>query len=425
MAQNHPLFQNELQFAKNLDNQDPLKHFRELFYFPQFNGKNSIYFTGNSLGLQPKSTRKFIEQELKDWETFGVEGHLHAKNPWLYYHHFLEEQTARLVGAKPIEVVVMNTLTVNLNLLLISFYRPTKTRYKIMMEYMAFPSDQYAVENQVKFHGYDPHDAIIELMPREGENTLRTEDIFAEIEKHKNELALIMIGGVNYYTGQLFELQKITTHAKKCSDEIVVGYDLAHAAGNVELNLHEWNVDFATWCSYKYLNSGPGGTSGVFIHEKHANNNTLPRLSGWWGNEESTRFKMQKGFFPQQGAAGWQMSNAQIFSMAAHRASLEIFDAAGIKNLREKSILLTAYLEFLLLNGNRKDFKIITPSDPEQRGCQLSIVMEKDGKNTFNRLTENGIIADWREPDVIRVAPVPLYNSFEDSWRFAKIMEEN
>jgi len=425
MAQNHPLFQNELQFAKNLDNQDPLKHFRELFYFPQFNGKNSIYFTGNSLGLQPKSTRTFIEQELKDWETFGVEGHLHAKNPWLYYHHFLEEQTARLVGAKPIEVVVMNTLTVNLNLLLISFYRPTKTRYKIMMEYMAFPSDQYAVENQVKFHGYDPHDAIIELMPREGENTLRTEDIFAEIEKHKNELALIMIGGVNYYTGQLFELQKITTHAKKCSDEIVVGYDLAHAAGNVELNLHEWNVDFATWCSYKYLNSGPGGTSGVFIHEKHANNNTLPRLSGWWGNEESTRFKMQKGFFPQQGAAGWQMSNAQIFSMAAHRASLEIFDAAGIKNLREKSILLTAYLEFLLLNGNRKDFKIITPSDPEQRGCQLSIVMEKDGKNTFNRLTENGIIADWREPDVIRVAPVPLYNSFEDSWRFAKIMEEN
>jgi len=425
MAQNHPLFQNELQFAKNLDNQDPLKHFRELFYFPQFNGKNSIYFTGNSLGLQPKSTRTFIEQELKDWETFGVEGHLHAKNPWLYYHHFLEEQTARLVGAKPIEVVVMNTLTVNLNLLLISFYRPTKTRYKIMMEYMAFPSDQYAVENQVKFHGYDPHDAIIELMPREGENTLRTEDIFAEIEKHKNELALIMIGGVNYYTGQLFELQKITTHAKKCSDEIVVGYDLAHAAGNVELNLHEWNVDFATWCSYKYLNSGPGGTSGVFIHEKHANNNTLPRLSGWWGNEESTRFKMQKGFFPQQGAAGWQMSNAQIFSMAAHRASLEIFDAAGIKNLREKSILLTAYLEFLLLNGNRKDFKIITPSDPEQRGCQLSIVMENNGKKTFNRLTENGIIADWREPDVIRVAPVPLYNSFEDSWRFAKIMEEN
>ncbi len=424
MAQTHPQFQNDLQFAKDLDAQDTLKHFRELFYFPQFNGKDSIYFTGNSLGLQPKSTRGFIEQELKDWETFGVEGHLHAKNPWLYYHHFLEEQTARLVGAKPIEVVVMNTLTVNLNLLMISFYRPTKTRYKIMMEYMAFPSDQYAIENQVKFHGYDPNDAIIELTPREGEYTLRTEDILSSIEKNKNELALIMIGGVNYYTGQLFDMQKITAHAKKCSEEIVVGYDLAHAAGNVELNLHDWNVDFATWCSYKYLNSGPGGTSGVFIHEIHANNNSLPRLSGWWGNEESTRFKMQKGFFPQPGAAGWQMSNAQIFSMAAHRASLEIFDKAGMKNLHEKSVLLTAYLEYLLLNGKRKDFKIITPSNPEERGCQLSIVMEKDGKNTFNKLTENGIIADWREPDVIRVAPVPLYNSFEDVWRFVQIFEE-
>ena len=425
MPQNQPLFQNDLQFAKHLDAQDKLNHFRELFYFPQFNGKDSIYFTGNSLGLQPKSTRGYIEQELKDWETFGVEGHLHAKNPWLYYHHFLEEQTARLVGAKPIEVVVMNTLTVNLNLLMISFYRPTKTRYKIMMEYMAFPSDQYAIENQVKFHGYDPNDAIIELTPREGEYTLRTEDILSAIDKNKNELALIMIGGVNYYTGQLFDMQKITAHAKKCSDEIVVGYDLAHAAGNVELNLHDWDVDFATWCSYKYLNSGPGGTSGVFIHEKHANNNKLPRLSGWWGNEESTRFKMQKGFFPQPGAAGWQMSNAQILSMAAHRASLEIFDAVGIKTLREKSLLLTGYLEYLLLNGNRKDFKIITPSNPEERGCQLSIVMQSEGKKTFDKLTNNGIIADWREPDVIRVAPVPLYNSFQDVWRFTKIFEEN
>ncbi len=425
MPQTIPQFKNDLQFAKDLDAQDNLKHFRELFYFPQFNGKDSIYFTGNSLGLQPRSTRSFIEQELKDWETFGVEGHLHAKNPWLYYHHFLEEQTARLVGAKPIEVVVMNTLTVNLNLLLISFYRPTKMRYKIMMEYMAFPSDQYAIENQVKFHGYDPNETIIELMPREGEYTLRTEDILTAIEKNKNELALIMIGGVNYYTGQLFDMQKITAFAKKCSEEIVVGFDLAHAAGNVELNLHDWDVDFATWCSYKYLNSGPGGSSGVFIHEKHANNSLLPRLSGWWGNEESTRFKMQKGFFPQQGAAGWQMSNAQIFSMAAHRASLEIFDKAGMKNLREKSLLLTAYLEYLLLKGKRKDLKIITPSNPDERGCQLSIVMEKDGKNTFNKLTENGIIADWREPDVIRIAPVPLYNSFEDVWRFAKIMEEN
>lgn len=406
--------------ASEMDEKDPLRDFRNRFYFPQFNGEDVIYLCGNSLGLQPKTTKSFIEQELYDWAHLGVEGHLHAKNPWLYYHHFLEEQTARLVGAKPVEVVVMNTLTVNLNLLMISFYRPVKTRYKVMMEYMAFPSDQYAVENQVKYHGYDPHDAIIELRPRPGEFILRTEDILQKIEENKNELALIMIGGVNYYTGQLFEMEKITAHAKKCSDEIVVGFDLAHAAGNAELFLHDWQIDFGVWCSYKYLNSGPGGSSGVFIHEKHAENNLLPRFSGWWGNEESTRFLMQKGFHPQKGAAGWQMSNAQIFPMAAHRASLEIFDEAGMKKLREKSIRLTNYLEFLLLNGNRKDFKIITPGDPNQRGCQLSIVMNSNGKKTFDALTDQGIIADWREPDVIRVAPVPLYNSFEDVRKFTE-----
>ncbi|MBC8047645.1 MAG: kynureninase [Fimbriimonadaceae bacterium] len=416
-----PKFINSLDYARSMDLNDPLKEYRNKFHIPQKENKDLIYFCGNSLGLQPKSVRNFIEQELKDWETLGVEGHLHAKNPWLYYHHLLEEQTARLVGAKPIEVVVMNSLTVNLNLLMISFYRPTKTRYKIMMEYMAFPSDQYAVENQIKFHGYDPHKTIIELMPREGEYAIRTEDILQKIEEHKSELALIMIGGVNYYTGQLFEMEKITGHAKKSSAEIVVGFDLAHAAGNVELNLHDWNIDFATWCTYKYLNSGPGGTSGVFIHEKHCNDNSLPRLSGWWGNEEETRFKMQKGFFPQTGAAGWQMSNAQILPMAAHRASLEIFDEAGMKKLNEKSFLLTGYLQYLLLNGKRKDFKIITPSDTAHRGCQLSIVMNNSGKKTFDALTENGIIADWREPNVIRVAPVPLYNSFEDVWRFAEI----
>lgn len=413
-----------LLYASELDAQDPLRTYRNRFYIPQQNGQDVIYLCGNSLGLQPKTTKAFIEQELNDWAKFGVEGHLHAKNPWLYYHHFLSAQTARLVGAKPIEVVVMNTLTVNLNLLMISFYRPSKTRFKVMMEYMAFPSDQYAVENQIKFHGYDPKDAIIELMPREGEFTLRTEDILRTIEENKNELALIMIGGVNYYTGQLFEMEKITAHAKKCSGEIVVGFDLAHAAGNAELFLHEWNIDFAIWCSYKYLNSGPGGTSGVFIHEKHCENDHLPRFSGWWGNDESTRFLMQKGFHPQPGAAGWQMSNAQILPMAAHRASLEIFDETGMKKLREKSILLTNFMEFLLLNGNRKDFKIITPSDSNQRGCQLSIVMDSDGKNTFDFLTANGIIADWREPDVIRVAPVPLYNSFEDVRKFAEIFHK-
>ncbi|MBK8342628.1 MAG: kynureninase [Bacteroidetes bacterium] len=416
-----PQFESTLAYAESLDAADELKSFRTQFHIPAVNNRELIYFCGNSLGLQPKSVRAFLEQELTDWQNLGVEGHLHAKNPWLYYHHFLTESTARLVGAKPLEVVVMNSLTVNLNLLMISFYRPTKQRYKIVMEYMAFPSDQYAVENQVKFHGFDANDAIIELMPREGENCIRTEDILSVIEQNKNEIALIMIGGVNYYTGQLFDMQKITAFAKNCSPEIMVGYDLAHAAGNVNLQLHDWQVDFATWCSYKYLNSGPGGTSGVFVHEKHAENDTLPRLSGWWGNDEKTRFKMQKGFFPQPGAAGWQMSNAQVLSMAAHRASLAIFDEAGMKKLTNKSLVLTAYLEYLLLNGKRKDFKIITPSDTTQRGCQLSIVMDKDGKKTFDALTQNGIIADWREPDVIRVAPVPLYNSFKDVFQFAEI----
>lgn len=414
-------YQATAAFAANLDATDELKDYRNRFHIPSANGKSLIYFCGNSLGLQPKSTRAYLEQELTDWQNLGVEGHLHAKNPWLYYHHFLTDATARLVGAKPIEVVVMNSLTVNLNLLMISFYRPTAKRNKIMMEYMAFPSDQYAVENQVKFHGYNPNEAIIELMPREGENCIRTADILAKIDEHKDELALIMIGGVNYYTGQLFDMATITSHAKKCSSDIVVGYDLAHATGNVKMQLHDWNVDFATWCSYKYLNSGPGGTSGVFVHEKHAENNLLPRLSGWWGNDESTRFKMQKGFIPQQGAAGWQMSNAQVLSMAAHRASLAIFDEVGMDKLIAKSKLLTGYLEFLLLNGKRKDFKIITPEDVAQRGCQLSIVMNENGKKTFDALTQNGVIADWREPDVIRVAPVPLYNTFEDVYRFAEI----
>lgn len=414
-------YQATAAFAANLDATDELKDYRNRFHIPSANGKSLIYFCGNSLGLQPKSTRAYLEQELTDWQNLGVEGHLHAKNPWLYYHHFLTDATARLVGAKPIEVVVMNSLTVNLNLLMISFYRPTAKRNKIMMEYMAFPSDQYSVENQVKFHGYNPNDAIIELMPREGENCIRTTDILAKIDEHKDELALIMIGGVNYYTGQLFDMATISSHAKKCSTDIVVGYDLAHAAGNVKMQLHDWGVDFATWCSYKYLNSGPGGTSGVFVHEKHAENNLLPRLSGWWGNNESTRFKMQKGFIPQQGAAGWQMSNAQVLSMAAHRASLAIFDEVGMDKLIAKSKLLTGYLEFLLLSGKRKDFKIITPEDVAQRGCQLSIVMNENGKKTFDALTQNGVIADWREPDVIRVAPVPLYNTFEDVYRFAEI----
>ncbi len=412
---------NDRAFAASMDRMDMLKEYRELFHIPQFNGRDAIYFTGNSLGLQPKKVREYVEQELKDWSEMGVEGHMHGKNPWFYYHHFLESQTAAIAGAMPLEVVVMNSLTVNLNLLMISFYRPVKTRYKVMMEYMAFPSDQYAVENQVRLHGYDPAEAIIELMPRTGEYTLRKEDILDAIEKKKNDLALIMIGGVNYYTGQLFDMEGITAHAKKCSAEIMVGFDLAHAAGNVTLQLHDWNVDFATWCSYKYLNSGPGGTSGVFVHERHCHNAQLPRLSGWWGNEEKTRFQMKKGFHPQAGAAGWQMSNAQILPMAVHRASLEIFEKAGMLKLRDKSILLTGYLEFLLKEKEQKDYTIITPAEKSERGCQLSILMGDNGKEVFNRLTNAGVIADWREPNVIRIAPVPLYNSFEDVFRFAEI----
>ena len=417
-----PQFLSDQAFVRSMDENDPMRDFRNRFYIPQMDGKDVIYFTGNSLGLQPKTVRTYIETELLDWQNLAVEGHLHARNPWLYYHHFLEEKTARLAGASVQEVVVMNTLTVNLNLMMISFYRPTKQRYKILMEYMAFPSDQYAVVNQVKFHGFDPHDAIIEVCPREGESVIRTEDILAEIEKNKDSLALVMIGGVNYYSGQFFDIKTITDAAHKAG--AVAGFDLAHAAGNIPLYLHDWNIDFGIWCSYKYLNSGPGGTSGVFIHERHCNDNTLPRLSGWWGNDEKTRFKMQKGFIPQPGAAGWQMSNAQILPMAAHRASLEIFDEAGMENLRVKSILLTGYLEYLLLNGKRKDFSIITPSDPEQRGCQLSIVMNENGKKTFDLLTERNVIADWREPDVIRVAPVPLYNTFDDVYRFAEIFHQ-
>ncbi len=418
-------FQNSLDFAKKMDLYDPLKNFRQKFYLPSQNGKSQIYFCGNSLGLQPKSTQAHIEQELKDWQTLGVEGHFHGKNPWYYYHHFVEEASARLVGAKKDEVVIMNSLTVNLHLMMISFYRPTPQRYKILIESPAFPSDQYAVASQAQIYGYDPKEAIVEAVPRVGEETLRTEDILAQIEELGDELALVMFGGVNYYTGQFFELEKISQAAHKVGAK--VGFDLAHAAGNVLLNLHDWEVDFAVWCSYKYLNSGPGGTSGAFVHEKHGNNPNIPRLAGWWGNDEKTRFQMPKQFVPQAGAAGWQISNAQVFPMAAYKASLEIFEEAGIENLRKKGDLLTGYLEFLIndLNQSEKqgNFNIITPHDPNQRGCQLSILTGENGKTLFDKLTQVGVVADWREPNVIRVAPVPLYNTFEDVWQFAHILQ--
>lgn len=419
-------FENTLAFARAMDKQDPLRKFRQRFYMPKLKGKEAIYLCGNSLGLQPKTVEKELLTELKDWRNLGVEGHLHGKRPWLYYHHFFGKSIAKLTGAKEDEVVVMNQLTVNLNLMLISFYRPQGKRTKILMEAYEFPSDYYAVEQQVKLHGLDPKECIIEVLPREGEVTLRMEDVLQKIEQHKDELALVLFSAVNYYTGQLFDIKAMAAMARKHG--ITIGIDLAHAIGNVPLKLHDWDVDFATWCSYKYLNSGPGGVSGVFVHRRHGNNPELPRLAGWWGNDEKTRFKMYKNFVPQTGAAGWQISNAPVLSMAAHKASLDIFDEAGINALRKKSETLTAYLYWLLqtdcgVNARHPTLNIITPTDKKQRGCQLSLQTKKNGKQLFDKLTAAGIIADWREPDVIRIAPVPLYNSFEDVFRFVQVVK--
>ncbi len=417
-------FETHLEFARQLDENDPLKSYRAQFIIPKINNKPSLYFCGNSLGLQPQKTRKYLENELDQWATYGVEGHFKGDLPWMYYHHFFSEKVAKVVGAKPSEVVVMNTLSTNLHLMMVSFYRPSATRYKIIMEGGAFPSDQYAMETQARFHGFDPADAIIEAKPRAGEECLRTEDILDLIEQHKDELALVMFGGVNYYTGQWFEMEKITKAGHAAGAQ--VGFDLAHAAGNVPVKLHDWNVDFAVWCSYKYMNSGPGGPGGVFVHERHGNNPNLPRFAGWWGHQEKDRFKMKKGFIPMEGAAGWQLSNAQIFSMAPHLSSLEIFDEVGIDALRKKSIQMTNYLDFLIEDQNKKGktFNIITPKDSAQRGCQLSILTGENGKSLFEYISEKGVIADWREPNVIRLAPVPLYNSYEDVYQFVALLVE-
>ncbi len=409
-------YQPNIDFAKKLDSTDPLKSNRDLFYIPQFNAKECRYFCGNSLGLQPKSVSDYIKQDLEDWKNFGVEGHFKAKTPWFSYHEFVTDKTAKLVGALPHEIVVMNTLSVNLHLMMTTFYRPTKKRFKIMIEGGAFPSDIYAVQSQAKLHGFKIKEAIVELWPRKGEEILRTEDIEKEIKKHGKELALVMLGGVNYYTGQAFDMQTITKAAHKVG--AYAGFDLAHATGNLHMHLHDWKVDFAVWCGYKYLNSGPGGVSGVYINEKHATNTKMPRMAGWWGNDPTTRFKMESKFVAKPTAEGWQLSNAQILPLAAYRASLEIIDKAGIAQMRKKSVQLTGFLEFLLnqlLKEKGLDlFKIITPKVPDDRGCQLSLQFKKDGKKLFDFLTKKNIIADWREPDVIRVAPVPLYNSYED-----------
>lgn len=403
-------FENTLSFAQNLDANDKLAHFKNQFHLLTNNNKHVVYLCGNSLGLQPKSARMAVEQEFSDWAKLGVEGHFKGKNPWLSYHHFLTENAAKLVGAKPIEVVIMNNLTVNLHLMMVSFYQPTATRFKIIMEAAAFPSDLYAMETQVKHHHLNPDEAIIELKPRAGEHTLRTEDIIDTINANGESLALVMLGGVNYYTGQAFDMKAISKAAHEVG--AYAGFDLAHAAGNLHLQLHDWEVDFAVWCTYKYLNSGPGGTSGVFVHEKHANS-AINRFAGWWGHDEGERFQMKKGFKPIAGAQGWQLSNAQIFPMAIHKASLEIFAEAGIENLRAKSELLTGYLEYIL-NNFSEHLTIITPKNKEERGCQLSIIVKENGKQLFDYLESENIMPDWREPDVIRMSPVPMYNSFED-----------
>ncbi len=416
-------FENTLAFAQQLDEIDPLKHFRDQFYIPVINGKESIYFAGNSLGLQPKTTQDYVLNELEDWANFGVEGHFHARKPWMPYHEIFPKQLAKIIGALPEEIVVMNQLTVNLHLLMVSFYRPTKHRYKIICEAKAFPSDQYAMESQVKYHGFNYEDTVIEVGPREGEYTLRTEDIIYTIKKHGDSVALVLFGGVNYYTGQYFNLQKITAAAHAVG--AIAGFDLAHAAGNVELHLHDWNVDFACWCSYKYLNSGPGGVAGIYINQKHIIDTTIPRFAGWWGHTKDTRFKMEKGFEPIPTAEGWQLSNAPILSMAAHKAALDIFEAAGIENLIAKGKLLSDYLIFIIdeINAGLKEklIEVITPQN--EKGCQVSMLMLEKGKEVFDALKQQGVLADWREPNVIRVAPVPLYNTFTDVFTSGQIVK--
>lgn len=417
--------ENSLNFALQLDEEDELKKFRDKFYFPQHNGNNTIYFTGNSLGLQPTTTQAYIQQQLNDWANFGVEGHFTGKQPWIHFADQLKPALSKIVGCNENEVVVMNTLSVNLHLMMVSFYRPTQKKFKILCEEKAFPSDQYAFESHVRHHGFDPDKAIIEVKPRAGEYTLRTEDITDAILQHKDELALVFFGGLNYYSGQLYDIKSITKTAHDVG--ISIGFDLAHAAGNVELQLHNWEVDFACWCSYKYLNAGPGGISGVFIHEKHASDKSVPRFAGWWGYNQENRFKMNKGFDAIPSADGWQLSNAPVLLLAAHKASLDIFEEAGIDNLHAKRKRLTAFLHFILNDINtkldKKILQVITPGNESEHGCQVSMLMMDKGKKVFEALTNNGVVADWREPNVIRVAPVPLYNSFEDVWKFGSIIQ--
>ena len=408
-----------LDYAREQDQNDELALYRNQFHIPKDkDGNELIYMTGNSLGLQPKTTKDYINQELEDWANLGVEGHFEAKNPWLPYHEFLTENMANIVGAKPIEVVVMNTLTANLHFMMVSFYQPTKKRYKILIESDAFPSDKYAVESQLRHHGFDHKEGLILWKPREGEELLRYEDLETILTEQGDEIALILIGGVNYYTGQFFDLKRITLLGHKYGCK--VGFDCAHGAGNVDLDLHNSGADFAVWCTYKYLNSGPGSLAGCFVHERHAHNKDLNRFTGWWSHNKETRFNMRNTFDVIPGAEGWQLSNPPILSMAAIKASLDLFNEVGIEKLVKKSKKLTGYFEFLLKQLGEDTIKIITPQNPEERGCQLSIQVLNADKTLHNKLTDSGVISDWREPDVIRCAPTPFYNSFEDIYNLVE-----
>lgn len=418
-------FQNTREFAQQLDAQDELSHYRDEFIFPKVNGKQVIYFTGNSLGLQPKRTKSYVDEVMNDWANLAVEGHFYANKPWWDYHERFCQPLSEIVGAKPSEVGVMNTLTVNLHLLMVSFYKPTSKKYKIICEEKAFPSDQYMFQSQVHFHGLKPEDVIVEIKRREGEHNIRLEDILAKIDEVGDELALVLIGGVNYYTGQVFDIKTITEAGHKYG--AYVGWDLAHGAGNIELKLNEWKVDFAAWCSYKYMNSGPGNASGYFVHEAHHNDTDLPRFAGWWGHNKERRFLMEPNFDPVRSANGWQISNLPILSLAPYLASVDMFAEVGMKKLIKKRNLITAYLEYILHEIDKEvdsTFEIITPSNPEERACQLSVFLHGEGRGLFDYLMKNGVITDWREPNVIRLAPVPLYTSFEDMYEFGQRLKK-
>ena len=415
-------FKNTLEFAQSLDAKDKLSAYRDQFLFPKVNGKEVIYFTGNSLGLQPKRTKEYVDEVMRDWADMAVEGHFYAERPWWDYHERLAAPLAKVVGAKTEEVSVMNTLTVNLHLLMVSFYRPTAKRFKILCEEKAFPSDQYMFQSQVKFHGLVPDETIVEVKKRAGEHHWRTEDIIEKIKEVGDELALVLIGGVNYYNGQVMDMEAITKAGKAAG--AMVGWDLAHAVGNVELKLHDWNADFASWCSYKYMNSGPGNASGIYVNEKYLNKKDIPRFEGWWGTKKDTRFLMKPEFEPMENADAWQISNAPILSVAPYLASLTMFEEVGMPALIEKRNRIVSYLEFILQEIDKEvdsSFEIITPQD---RGCQLSVFLHGQGRPLFSYLMDNGVITDWREPNVIRLAPAPFYSSYEDMYKFGQILKQ-